>query len=135
METRKRRTIDELTSLIIAAANEVHRELGPGLLESICEQCLIQELKDRGLIVESQLTVPVSYKGKPLGATMRLDILVEGRVIVEVKTVDQFHEAHVAQLLTYLKLTDRKVGLLINFNDALLKHGIRRVVNGDITQA
>lgn len=135
METSKTRTIDELTSLIIVAAIEVHRELGPGLLESIYEQCLIQELRDRGLLVESQLTVPVSYKGKPLGASLRLDILVEGRVIVEVKTVDHFHEAHVAQLLTYLKLTDRKVGLLVNFNEALLKHGIRRVVNGDITQA
>lgn len=124
-------SIDELTSRIIAAAIEVHRELGPGLLESIYEQCLIQELKDGGLRVESQLLVPVSYKGRPLGANMRLDILVEGRVIVEVKTVEQFNEAHIAQLLTYLKLTDRKVGLLINFNEALLKHGVRRVVNGD----
>lgn len=122
--------LNELTSLIIAAAIEVHRVLGPGLLESMYELCLVQELRDRDLLVDCQVAVPVSYKGRDLGANMRLDLLVEGRVVVEVKAVEALHDAHVAQLLTYLKLTGCKLGLLINFNEALLKQGIRRVANG-----
>lgn len=122
--------LNELTSLIIAAAIEVHRVLGPGLLESMYELCLVQELRDRGLLVECQVAVPVSYKGRDLGANMRLDLLVEGRGVVEVKAVEALHDAHVAQLLTYLKLTGCKLGLLINFNEALLKHGVRRVAHG-----
>lgn len=123
-------TYDELSSAIIGSAIEVHRELGPGLLESIYEHCLVQELRDRGLHVDRQTLVPIHYKGKDLGTTMRLDLVVDGRIIVEVKTVDAFHDVHVAQLLTYLKLTGCKLGLLINFNAALLKSGVRRVVNG-----
>lgn len=122
--------LNELTSLIIAAAIEVHRVLGPGLLESMYELCLVQELRDRDLLVDCQVAVPVSYKGRDLGANMRLDLLVEGRVVVEVKAVEALHDAQVAQLLTYLKLTGCKLGLLINFNEALLKQGIRRVANG-----
>lgn len=122
-----------LSSRIIAAAIEVHRELGPGLLESIYEQCLVQELRDRGLKVDQQITVPVHYKGRPLGQTMRLDMRVEDLIIVEVKAAEALHDAHVAQLLTYLKLTDCRLGLLINFNEALLKQGVRRVVNGSLT--
>ena len=121
-----------LSSQIIAAAIEVHRELGPGLLESIYEQCIAQELRERGLRVEQQVVVPVCYKGKALGSNMRLDMRAEGLVIVEVKAVEAFHDAHIAQLLTYLKLTDCRLGLLINFNEALLKQGIRRVINGSI---
>ena len=121
---------NELSSKIIAAAIEVHRELGPGLLESIYEQCLAQELRDNGLLVEQQVVVPVRYKGRELGTVMRLDMRIERLIIVEVKAIEAFHGAHVAQLLTYLKLTDCQLGLLINFNEALLKHGIRRVVNG-----
>ncbi len=123
-----------LSSRVIAAAIEVHRELGPGLLESIYEQCLVQELRDRGLRVEQQVTVPVHYKGKPLGTSMRLDMRVDGCLIVEVKAIETFHDAHIAQLLTYLKLTDSRLGLLINFNEALLKRGIRRVVNGNLNE-
>jgi GxxExxY protein len=122
-----------LSSKIIAAAIEVHRELGPGLLESIYEQCLVQELRDRGLKVDQQITIPVHYKGRPLGQTMRLDMRVEDLIIIEVKAAEALHDAHVAQLLTYLKLTDCRLGLLINFNEALLKQGIRRVVNGILT--
>lgn len=122
-----------LSSKIIAAAIEVHRELGPGLLESIYERCLVQELIDRGLTVEQQVAVPVHYKGKSLGTMMRLDLRVNNLIIVEVKAVEAFSDAHIAQLLTYLKLTDCRLGLLINFNEALLKQGIRRVANGDLT--
>jgi len=125
---------NELSSRIISAAIEVHRELGPGLLESIYEQCLVQELQDDGLHVERQVLVPVHYKGRPLGTSMRLDLMVERRIIVDVKATDALHDAHMAQLLTYLKLTDRRLGLLFNFNEALLKQGIRRVVNGNLEE-
>lgn len=129
-EMQDRSSINSLSSKVIAAAIEVHRELGPGLLESIYEQCVVRELLEREVAVESQVAVPVRYKGHDLGASMRLDLLVEGRLIVEVKAVEAIHEAHIAQLLTYLKLTGCTLGLVINFNEALLKHGIRRVVNG-----
>lgn len=108
----------------------VHRELGPGLLEGVYELCLIQVLRDMGLRVEQQVPVPIHFRGKDLGASLRLDLIVEGRVVIEVKAVESIHDSHVAQLLTYLKLTNCKLGLVINFNDALLKDGLRRVVNG-----
>lgn len=123
-------THNELSSRIIQAAIEVHRELGPGLLEGVYELCLVQVLLDMGLRVEQQVPVPIAFRGKDLGAALRLDIIVEGRVIIEVKAVDALHDNHMAQLLTYLKLTGCKLGLLINFNEALLKNGLRRVVNG-----
>ncbi|MCW5899704.1 MAG: GxxExxY protein [Flavobacteriales bacterium] len=123
-------THNELSSIIIQAAIEVHRELGPGLLEGVYELCLVQVLLDMGLRVEQQVPVPVSFRGKDLGVTLRLDIIVEGLVIIEVKAVDALHDNHMAQLLTYLKLTGCKPGLLINFNEALLRSGLRRVVNG-----
>jgi GxxExxY protein len=127
-----RQAINELSYKIISAAIEVHRELGPGLLESIYEQCLIQELQDRGLSVKSQVMVPVSYKGKVLAGQLRLDMMVEDTIIAEVKAIEQIHPAHRAQLLTYLRLTDRRLGLLMNFNEELMKHGIERVINGDL---
>lgn len=123
-------THNELSSRIIQAAIEVHRELGPGLLEGVYELCLVQVLRDMGLRVEQQVAVPIAFRGKDLGAALRLDVIVEGLVIVEVKAVDAIHDSHMAQLLTYLKLTGCQLGLLINFNDALLKNGLRRVVNG-----
>ena len=129
-----RQELNNLTSAIIEAGIEVHRELGPGLLESIYEECLAEELELRHFKVERQVNAPVHYKGRPLGRSMRMDMRVEGRVLVEVKTVDCFHDAHRAQLLTYLKLTGCKLGLLLNFNEALLKEGIMRVVNGDLDQ-
>lgn len=123
-------THNELSSKIIKAAIEVHRELGPGLLEGVYELCLVQVLRDEGMQVEQQRSVPIHFRGRDLGTTLRLDLIVEGRIIVEVKAVEAIHDNHVAQLLTYLRLTGCKLGLVINFNEALLKDGLRRIVNG-----
>lgn len=123
-------THNEISSRIIQAAIEVHRELGPGLLEGVYELCLVQVLSEMGLRVDQQVPVPVAFRGRELGAALRLDVIVENMVIIEVKAVDSLHDNHMAQLLTYLKLTGCKLGLLINFNEALLKNGLRRVVNG-----
>ena len=125
-----RQVANRLSNLIIGAAIEVHRELGPGLLESAYETCLRYELCQRGLTVKTQVPQPVIYKGKQLDCGYRLDILVEDLVIIEVKAVETLHPIHSAQLLTYLKLKQRWLGLLINFNVPLLKHGITRIVNG-----
>lgn len=116
-----------LTSRIIGAAMEVHRVLGPGLLESAYEACLVWELTERGLRVERQSPVPVRYKGIDLDCGYRLDLLVEDSVIVELKTVRTFDPIHTAQLLTYLRLTGHRVGLLLNFAAPTMKQGIKRV--------
>lgn len=121
---------DELSELIIKAAIEVHRELGPGLLESIYEMCLAHELREQGVVVMQQLTVPIIYKGVRMPNDLRLDLLVDDRIIVEVKAVEELHPVHQAQLLTYLKLTDKRVGLLLNFNSPVLVKGIKRMMNG-----
>lgn len=127
METSK--LLDrELTALIIGAAIEVHRQLGPGLLESAYEECLCREMKLQGIGLERQRPLPLEYKGAKLDCGYRLDLVVEGRVVVEVKAVDALAPVHDAQLLTYLRLTGLKVGLLINFNVPVLKSGIRRLV-------
>jgi len=118
---------DALTERIIGCAIAVHRELGPGLLEAIYEEALSIELDEQGLVYRRQLAVPAVYKGRPLGE-YRLDLIVEDTVIVEVKSVDQLHPVFEAQLLTYLKVTGKKTGLLINFNTRLLKDGIKRLV-------
>jgi GxxExxY protein len=115
-----------LTGKIIGAAIEVHRALGPGLLESVYEACLIYELRLRRLKVESQKPLPVFYKDVMLDCGYRLDLVVDDQVIVEIKSVISFAAIHEAQLLSYLKLSDYKVGLLINFNMKTLKDGIRR---------
>jgi GxxExxY protein len=120
--------LNRLTERIIGAAIEVHRELGPGLLESAYEGCLVHELIQRGLVVEYEKKLPIRYKNLTVESGFRLDLLVEGRIIVEVKAVDRLHPIHEAQLITYLKLTACKVGLLINFNVKVLKDGIRRRV-------
>jgi GxxExxY protein len=120
---------NRITEQIIGAAIEVHRALGPGLLESAYEACLAFELVERGLQVERQKPLPLVYKQVELDCGYRLDLFVEDSVIVEIKAVDQLAPIHQAQLLSYLKLADCKVGLLINFNVKLLKNGIRRVVN------
>lgn len=117
-----------LTEGIIGAAMEVHKVLGPGLLESAYEECLCIELTGRNLHFERQRPLAVEYKGKILDCGYRLDLLVEGEVIVEVKAVSKLEPVHEAQLLSYLKLGGWKVGLLINFHEALLKNGIRRRV-------
>lgn len=121
---------NEISSKIIGAAIEVHKQLGPGLLESTYETCLAYELNLLGLEVKRQLALPVVYKEVKLDAGYRIDLLVENRVIVEIKSVEAFAEIHTAQLLTYLKLKDLKLGLLINFNEVLLKNGIKRMLNG-----
>lgn len=109
-----------LTSKIIEAAIEVHRNLGPGLIESVYETCLCFELAERNLSVERQKPLALTYKGIELDSTCRMDIVVEGNVIIELKSVEQIHPVHEAQLLTYLKLSGVKIGLLINFNSRLL---------------
>ncbi len=121
---------NELSELIIEAAIEVHRELGPGLLESIYEMCLAQELREHGVEVTQQMAVPIIYKGRRMPNDLRLDLLVDDRIIVEVKAVEEFHPVHQAQLLTYLKLTDKRVGLLLNFNSPVITKGIKRMMNG-----
>jgi GxxExxY protein len=119
---------EQLTKQIIGAAIEVHRELGPGLLESVYEQCFCHELHLRGLSFQCQVDLPVSYKGLKLNCGYRIDVLVEDSIVVELKSVEQISPIHHAQLLTYLRLTGKKIGLLINFNVAVLKNGIVRRV-------
>ena len=121
--------INDLTGIIIGAAIEVHKILGPGLLESAYEKCLCHELGLRKIQYENQKELPVEYKGVKLDCGYRLDILVANRVIVELKACETLQPIHEAQLLTYLKLTGIKVGLLINFNVPVLKEGIMRLVN------
>lgn len=120
---------NRLSNVIIGAAIDVHRELGPGLLESAYEACLKYELIQKGLRVEHQVPQPVIYKGIHLDCGYRLDLLVEDLVILELKTVESLQPIHIAQLLTYLKLKRRWLGLLINFNVPILKQGIKRLVN------
>jgi GxxExxY protein len=117
---------EELTSKIIGAGIEVHRCLGPGLLESAYEECLCHELSLQGIRFERQRPLPVIYKGIKIDCSYRLDIVVEDVVIVEVKAVDAIIPVHEAQLLTYLKLSGIRIGLLMNFHEAVLKDGIRR---------
>jgi GxxExxY protein len=121
--------VNELTERIIGAAIEVHRVTGPGLLESAYQECLCYELSRSGLEFKRQVQMPVAYKGLKLDCGYRLDLLVEDSVIVELKSVDHLLPIHSAQLLTYLKLSGRKVGLLMNFNEPVLKDGLRRLAN------
>jgi GxxExxY protein len=123
------RRLDRLTELIIGAAIEVHRELGPGLMESAYEECLCYELSQIGLPFERQAHLPVSYKGIGLDCGYRMDLVVDDSVVLELKTVDRLLPVHTAQLLTYLRLSGKAVGLLLNFNEAVLRRGLRRVVN------
>ena len=119
---------EELTSAIIAAAIDVHRELGPGLLESAYQACLCHEFALRDLAHEEQVPIPLVYKGLRLDCGYRADVIVKGLVIIEIKVVDRVMELHQAQLLTYMKLTGIRVGLIINFNVPVLRNGIVRMV-------
>jgi GxxExxY protein len=119
---------DLVAKQVVDAAYFVHRALGPGLLESVYEVCLVHELAKRGLKVERQVTLPVIYDGIRLDGGLRLDLVVEKCLVVELKTVEAILPVHKAQLLTYLKLSDYRLGLLINFNVALIKQGIQRVI-------
>ena len=123
--------LNDLTDEIIGAAVRVHREVGPGLLESAYEACVTFELTDRGLSLERQKALPLVYRGRTLDCGYRIDLLVEGLVVVEIKAVERVDRVHRAQVLSYLRLSGCKVGLLINFNVKLVvKEGLSRIVNG-----
>lgn len=124
-----------LTEKIIAAAIEVHKCFGPGLLESVYQQALPIELRAQGLRTASQVSVPLRYKGQPLASSLRLDLLVEDVVVVEIKAVQGLEPIHRAQLLTYLRLSGMTTGLLINFNEETLTRGVKRVVNSQRVSA
>ena len=126
----RRRGENELSHAVIGAAIEVHRELGPGLLENIYEECLCIEIERRGIAYERQKPVPVIYKGVPVGIEYRMDLLVDGILVVELKALETRAALHAAQLLTYLKLTGCKLGLMVNFGLETIRDGIERVVNG-----
>lgn len=127
MEEKDR--LDSITRRIIGGAIEVHRRLGPGLLESAYEVCLAFELRQMGLVVEGQKPLPVIYREVKLDCGYRLDLVVEDSVVVEIKAVDQLAPIHVAQLLSYLRLSNKRVGLLINYHVRVLKNGLKRIVN------
>ena len=119
--------VNDITGMIVDSAIEVHRTLGPGLLEEVYKQCLKSELASRGAKVLTEVGMPVHYKGQVLEVGFRIDMLVEDKVVVELKSVHQLHPIHQAQLYTYLKLSAKPVGLVINFNSKLLRDGIIRV--------
>lgn len=123
---------NSVSEKIIGCAIEVHKELGPGLMESAYEVCLRKVMADYGLFVRSQVILPVVFKGVQLDKDFVIDLLVEDEIILELKSVEVILPVHEAQLVTYLKLADKKLGLLINFNVALLKDGIRRRINGNL---
>jgi GxxExxY protein len=127
---RAKMTYKELSYSIVGAAINVHKELGPGLLEKAYQECLCYELRKLGLYVEKEIAMPLIYQGVQLDCGFRLDILVENKLVIETKTVSEIHEIHLAQVLSYLKQGDYRLGMLINFNTVHLKNGIRRVVNG-----
>jgi GxxExxY protein len=127
--------LNAITEQIIGAAMEVHRAIGPGLLESAYEACLVFELRQRGLHVEEQKPLPITYKHVRLDCGYRLDLVVADSVIVEIKAVEKLNPVHDAQLLSYLKLASCRVGLLLNFHCTMFKNGIRRLVNDFPTSA
>lgn len=119
---------NELSHMIIGCAIEVHKQLGPGLLESAYQECLYYELVNKGLKVEKEKALPIVYKEVKLDHGYRIDLLVENKVVIELKTVEDFTEVHTAQVLTYLKLGQYKLGLLLNFHVSTLKEGIKRII-------
>jgi len=120
--------IEELSRNLVDSAFKVHQTLGPGLLESVYEACLCVELRKRGIRYKSQAPIPLVYEGVSIEAGLRLDLLVESSIILEIKSVERLLPVHQSQLLTYLKLADLHLGLLINFNVALFKQGVRRII-------
>jgi len=122
--------INKISSNVIKAAINVHKELGPGLLESVYQSCMVIELSEMGLNVKHEVPVPIKFRGRDItDQGFRIDLLVEDLLVVELKSVDQIKDIHKKQLLTYLKLTNNPLGLLINFNEILLKDGITRIIN------
>jgi GxxExxY protein len=122
-------TENEISKIVVDIAYKVHTKIGPGLLESVYEEIMFCEIKNYGLMVERQKAIPVIWKEKQLEIGFRADLIVESKVIIELKSVEEIAPVHYKQLLTYLKLTDLKLGLLINFNEYLIKDGIKRIVN------
>jgi GxxExxY protein len=124
---------NEIATKVIGCAIEVHRTLGPGLLESAYQKCLCHELAIAGLYVEQEKPLPIVYKEVKLDHGYRIDLLIENKVVVEIKTVEGFTDVHTAQVLTYLRLGNYKLGLLINFHTSLLKSGIKRIINQQLS--
>ena len=120
---------NELSGLVIGSAIEVYKALGPGLLESVYQSCMMKELRIRGVLVESEVPVTVEYKGDVITQAYRVDMLIDNQLVVELKVVDRLTAVHKAQLLTYLRLMNKKLGLLINFNELVVKNGIKRLIN------
>jgi len=125
-------TENEISKIVFNCALKVHQNLGPGLLESAYEECLFYELNKTGLNIEKQKPLPLIYEEVKLQVGYRLDIVIEKKFIIEVKSVEALNDVHMAQILTYLKLSNCKLGFLINFNVTLIKNGIRRVINGTL---
>lgn|SRR5690554_4771853 len=125
-------TENELATIVVNSSLRVHRALGPGLLESAYEACLYYELQQSGLFVEVQKKMPLVYGEVELDCGYRIDLMVENKLVVEIKAVEALNDVHLAQILTYLKLSECKLGLLINFNVSLLKHGLKRLINGEL---
>ena len=125
-------TENEISKVVFNAALNVHKALGPGLLESAYEACLFYELEKTDLKIEKQKALPLIYEEVKLEAGYRIDIIIENKFIIEIKAVEALNDVHLAQLLTYLKLSDCKLGMLINFNVSLIKKGIKRVINGTL---
>jgi len=121
-------TVEGIAKIIVDSAFKVHRELGPGLLESVYQQCLVYELRKRNLQVFTEVKVPIVYDGTKIDCDLKLDIFVENEIIIELKTVDEIHPVHKAQLMTYLKLTNKRLGFIINFNVPIIKQGIKRII-------
>jgi GxxExxY protein len=122
-------TENDISKKIIGCAIEVHKQLGPGLLETAYQECLLYELRQAGLKVRKEKPMPIVYKEVKLDHGYRIDLLVEEKVVIEIKTVEAFTDVHTAQVLTYLRLGDYKLGLLLNFHVTLLKRGIKRIIN------
>lgn len=122
-------TENEISKIIIGCAIDVHKQLGPGLLESAYKECLAFDLNEKGLYVENEKPMPIVYKEVKLDHGYRIDLLIEKKVVIEAKTVEFFTDVHTAQVLTYLRLGNYKLGLLINFHVNLLKNGIKRIIN------
>lgn len=121
-------TENEISKIVLDCAIKIHKQLGPGLLENVYKECLAHELSQRGLSVRKEVPLPVYYEGVKLEVGYRLDILIENKVLIEIKSVEAIHDLHKAQVLTYLKLSDCKLGLLINFNVLFLMDGYQRLV-------
>ena len=121
---------NELAKIVVDAAFKIHKTLGPGLLESVYQTVLAHELRSRGRVVEAEVPIPIIYESVKLEAAFRADLIIDGCLLIELKSVEQIMPVHKKQVLTYLRLTEIKLGLLINFNEELIKNGIHRVVNG-----